>query len=401
MTKKFCVLTIVMLLVAGCAPKTLANSEQSQPQTDPKSGQDRAASTIPQAEAVSRPFVFKVDLDQLHAQKSCDEETGKCRSFSELGLSSEIKIYVRDDAGSVNYDIDCDGDNTFEQTGLTKSTSCKYAQKSGQFRIQMRGEIPGMVLCGDDETEQDYGFSNHLAVISIEQWGDIHWKTMNSFAQNCQNLTIPAKDAPILDEVTDMSAMFMGALHFNQPIGHWDISHATNLARMFTAAFEFNQPLDKWDTSHVTDMSNMFMLCRAFNQPIGNWDVSHVTDMSGLFSEASEFNQPLEKWDVSHVTSMDGMFRGASSFNQPLNTWDVSHVTNMQGMFNRAAAFSQPLDKWDVSAVKYMNAMFWGAKSFGENIDGWNVSAVQNMGGMFQDSGREALPVWFHAESGQ
>ena len=395
MTNAYCPVAIAILLLAGCSSKTTPNSGQIDPQPAAASEQSRDASPESPVQNASRPFEFTVDIDQYLAQTACDEMTDSCRTYREIGRAPEITVYVHEIPGvKADYDIDCDGDGTFEQTGLTKSTTCKY-EKTGQFRIRMRGEIPGVVLCGDDETEQTYGFSNHLAVVSVDAWGDIRWKTMNSFALNCQNLTKLPKDAPILDEVTDMSAMFMGALHFNQPIGHWDMSHATNLARMFTAAFEFNQPLDKWDTSHVTDMSNMFMLCREFNQPIGSWDVSQVTDMSGMFSEAGEFNQPLERWDVSHVTSMDGMFRGASSFNQPLNAWDVSHVTNMQGMFNRASSFNQPLDKWDVSRVIYMNAMFWGAKSFGQNIDVWNVSAVQHMEQMFHDSGREDMPVWY------
>ncbi len=410
-------------LVFGCSPKAPQPAEQAAPEV--QSSPVEQAQEVPKADGAEqpdaeaapakkaeeatepsvkneppnaslRPFRFTVDLEKFYQQKRCNEETGNCKTYEELYPMPEIVIHVQEvPNASIKFDLDCDGDGAYEFTGLTESTVCKYSEKTGKHQISIRGDIPGLVLCGDDEEEPDYGFSNALAVVSVDQWGDIRWKTMREFAANCLNITLPPKEAPNLGEVTDMSSIFQGALHFNQSIEHWDISHVTNLSRAFTAAFAFNQSLAKWNTSNVTDISYMFMLARKFDQPLESWDVSHVTDMAGVFSEAGAFNRPLAKWNVAGVKNMDGMFRGATSFNQSLETWDVSQVRNMDGMFNRAASFNQPLDKWDVSGVRRMNAMFWGATGFKQNIDAWKVSASCDTGNMFRDSGRKDLPKWY------
>jgi surface protein len=76
----------------------------------------------------------------------------------------------------------------------------------------------------------------------------------------------------------------------------------------------------------------------AFNQPLGHWDVSHVVTMSGMFYGAVLFNQPLGQWDVSNVRDMSGMFQGATAFNQPLDRWTaVGSDTNVVGMCREAS----------------------------------------------------------------
>ena len=342
-----------------------------------------------------RPFKFTIDLDQFYEQEECNQETGECLSYKALGRKPEIVIHVEEMPGAaVKYDLDCDGDGLFEQSGLTSHAVCQYQEQHGKHQIGIRGALPGLILCGDDEEELLYGFSHHKALLSIDQWGDIRWKTMHAFAKNCQNIVIP-DEAPDLADVTDMSEMFYGAHQFNQPIEHWNISSVTNLSRMFFGAFAFNQPLQKWNTANVKDISFMFMFCREFNQPLNAWNVSAVETMSGTFSMASVFNQPLDTWNVSRVKTMDGMFRGAGSFNQPLNAWDVSNVTDMEGMFNQATAFNQPLDKWNITGVRKMRAMFWGATAFTQNIDAWKVSAKTETGSMFQNSGYSGYPIWY------
>ena len=404
-------------IVFGCSPKPQTNGDQKSPdasataaqvENDTKTAvaadvqktpdaQDGKPSKAQEKSAEFRPFKFTVDLDEFYQQQMCDEETDVCKSYKELGRAPEIAIHITELAGAAaNYDLDCDGDGVFERTGLSQSTSCKYEVKTGKFQIAIRGELPGIMLCGDSESEPIYGFSNHKAVISVDQWGDMRWKTMHEFAANCLNISLPPAEAPNLSEVTDMSGMFQWASNFNQPVEHWDVSHVTNLSNIFLGDLEFNQPVNAWKTANVTNLSNAFSFCRSFNQPLDKWDVSHVTNMFGMFTEASAFNQPLDKWDVSHVINMDGMFRGASSFNQPLESWKVSNVTNMEGMFNRAAAFNQPLENWDVSNVKRMNAMFWGATSFRQNLSKWAVSASCDTREMFRDSGYKDLPNWLH-----
>ncbi|MFL9844507.1 BspA family leucine-rich repeat surface protein [Flavobacterium rhizosphaerae] len=278
-------------------------------------------------------------------------------------------------------------------------------------------------------------YSGSDKIMTIEQWGDVEWSSMNSAFSNCPNLTITAVDSPDLSQVTDMSYMFAGcsslnqsinnwdvsnvvnmeslfasATEFNQPLNNWNISNVTNIKNIFTQT-AFNQPLDAWDVSNVTTMQNAFAIAMSFNQPLNNWDVSSVTNMDGMFVYASSFNQPLDNWDVSNVTTMsdmfahadvfnqninswdlssltlmDSMFYKAYAFNQPLDSWDVSNVTSMFNVFNYASSFNQPLNSWDVSNVTAMPSMFYQAYSFNQPLDNWDVSNVTNMTGMFRNA---------------
>ena len=52
---------------------------------------------------------------------------------------------------------------------------------------------------------------------------------------------------------------------------------------------DFNEDISRWDVSNVTDMSAMFMGASKFNQDISKWDVSNVTWMKNMFYGVSEF----------------------------------------------------------------------------------------------------------------
>lgn len=277
----------------------------------------------------------------------------------------------------------------------------------GQYRIQITGAFPRIFFNGNGLFNSDYE-----KILSVEQWGNIIWKSMAYAFAGCKNLTVPATDTPNFTEVIDMSAMFAGSINFNQPINHWDVSNITNMSGLFSGAENFNQPIGSWDVSNVTNMSGMFAGATNFNQPIGiwnvgnvanmaymfkdaynfnmqidDWDVKNVTDMSFMFSSEGsnrhKFNQPIGNWNTSMVNNMREMFSNATSFNQPIGSWNVSNVTNMLGMFNIAEAFNQPIGSWNVSNVTNMLGMFAAAKAFNQPIENWDVSQVTTMQYMF------------------
>jgi gliding motility-associated-like protein len=299
---------------------------------------------------------------------------------------------------------------------------------AGIYRVKISGAFP-----------QFWSGEDNLKLLTVEQWGSIAWKSFRFAFHDCQNLTVPATDAPDLSQVTDMSDMFSGATSFNQPINHWDVSHVTDMSSMFGKAENFNQPLNSWNVSNVIDMSGMFsqtpfnqpietwdvssvinmsgmFTISAFNQPIGAWNVSNVKNMKSMFSNGfnqplatwnvsnvvtmafmffgnENFNQPIGVWDVSRVTDMKGMFAGATSFNQPIGLWNVSHVIDMSNMFDVANSFNQPIDDWDVSSVTNMSLMFARTLAFNQPLANWNVSSIQNMKGMFYNARSFDQPI--------
>jgi len=285
----------------------------------------------------------------------------------------------------------------------------KVSNGNGMFR-QIQFGIPNVIM--NDGTILSWtllGSTEKLA--AIEQWGNIHWDTMNTAFVECKNMQLTATDAPDLSGVTDASYMFHNAYQFsgnpsmaswntsavknfksmfgfstnngntqpdffNPPIGSWDTSSAENMSYLFNERKAFNQNLNSWNVSNVTNMSYMFAACNSYNQPMDQWDVSKVKDISYMFHFIANFNQPLSAWNTSSVVNMEHIFHGLMVFNQPLNTWNVSNVTNMNTSFSNTASFNQPLDSWDTRKVTNMMSLFSDSPSFNQSLATWNIKAL-------------------------
>lgn len=269
------------------------------------------------------------------------------------------------------YSIDW-GDGTV--TSELDSTTHTYTA-AGDYTVIISGDPFDFRVNGDADR-----------LLTVEQWGNNPWSTMEDMFNNAVNVQIEATDVPDLSAVTTMEDMFFNATSFNSNINNWDVSNVTNMEAMFSRVEAFNQPLNNWDTSNVTTMKDMFAQAIAFNQTIDAWDVSSVTNMENMFSTAWSFNQPLNNWDVSSVSNMSAMFHGAVVFNQPLNNWDTSSVTNMTSMLSGTWAFNQSIDSWDTSNVTNMSSMFSGTRDFNQPLNSWDTSSVANMNSMFNEA---------------
>ncbi|TMP31316.1 BspA family leucine-rich repeat surface protein [Pseudoalteromonas rubra] len=291
----------------------------------------------------------------------------------ELGSTDEYTIKIGTIGEGYNFQVDW-GDGNID-TNVTSAISHRY-QSAGTYTIKITGDFPRFYF---DETEYDRN-----KIISVEQWGDIRWSSMERAFFNCANLVVNALDAPDLSNVTDLSYMFGYAVSFDQSIEHWDVSNVENMTAMFQGAWNFNQPIGNWNVSNVVNMAYMFNEAYKFNQPLNDWDVSNVKDMLHMFNRASDFNQPIGNWDVSQVYRMSGLFSYAESFNQDIGEWDTSEVFYMSYMFNEASSFNQDIGLWDVSGVAYMNSLFRNATAFDQNLRSWDISNLVDMRSMFQ-----------------
>lgn len=325
------------------------------------------------------------------------------------GTSNDHQITIPTQGTGYDYDVYWeDVDNATINgniTGLTGGTTITFPAP-GIYRVKITGDFPQIYF-------NNY-FANRVGgdkekILTVEQWGDIAWTSMEAAFFGCTNLRVPAIDAPDLSRVTSMFRMFRNATSFNEDIGHWDVSNITDMAGLFAYARAFNQDIGSWNVSKVTDMNNMFFWASAFNQDISGWDVSNVTamnsmfylakafnqdiggwnvgsvaNMSNMFTSADSFQQHIGNWNVGNVTDMSNMFSG-SPFNQDIGSWDVSNVTDMGYMFS-SASFNQDISAWDVSSVENMRYMFYHADNFNQDIGNWDVSGVTNMRGMFSNS---------------
>ena len=293
------------------------------------------------------------------------------------GLSEDNQITIPTFSGEI-YDYTVDwGDGTIESNFIGDATHT-YAN-SGTYQVSISGVFPRIY------------FNNYLdaitdaqKILTVNQWGEIEWKSMENSFLGCKNLDVIATDMPDLSNVTSLASMFAvcTSLQGNVSMNSWNLSNVNSINGMFGSAENFNIYVGDWNVSSVTDMGGMFYDALSFNQDIGNWNVANVTNMSSLFYGATNFNQNIGEWDISNVTNMNNMFDHAISFNQNIGNWDVSNVTEMSSMFTNADAFNGDISGWDVSKVQYMDGMFYGAARFNQNIGNWNVSNVIGMQAM-------------------
>lgn len=209
------------------------------------------------------------------------------------------------------------------QTNLTGDLELTLP-KAGRYRIAISGIFPHFILDGSSSSEE--------RLLSVEQWGNIVWRSMKSTFYGAANMIYNAVDKPNLEFVESLSEMFYGASSFNGDLNNWDVTK-------------------------ITDMSYTFCKASAFNGDLSGWDVSSVQDMWAMFAGASVFQGDLSSWDVSKVLYMEEMFKDAYLFNSNISGWDVAKVVDMTQMFLNAHAFDVDISRWDISRVEYMDNM--------------------------------------------
>ena len=297
--KKLSLLTIVLAslaFVCSCTPKqeppqSTDNVQQADEQkTDDVPQNDISAKTEAAAPATAVPSDTPAEpVPTVAAKPSSDEDIFKYTINTNIATKDNdikilVKIITKNGKDPVRYDLDCEGDGEFEYHGLTGNQKCIYKKNSGKHQIWMRGEIPAISLCFRAKNVQDEIDHSKSAIISIDSWGNIPWKSMQGFATECKALKKIPNDSPDLRQVKSMGLMFGGATSFNQPIEHWDVSNVTNMMLMFTGATSFNQPLEKWNVSNVKDMHRMFFGAKAFSYYPKSWVVPE-NDLEEMFKD--------------------------------------------------------------------------------------------------------------------
>lgn len=207
------------------------------------------------------------------------------------GSSNATSITIPTSGNGYNYDVDWNNDGTWE-TGFTGDATHNYGAP-GTYTIAIRGSFPRIYFNNEGD---------HDKILSIEQWGNNAWTSMNMAFAGCSNVVHRAMDYPNLQDVTDLSGMFDGATALGSGSGN---GH------------------DRGSVAHRS---------AAALGGIGNWNVSTTTDMSSMFRNVTSFDWNLEKWNVSNVTDMTDMFEGVTMstamYDSLLNGWSMLPLQN-------------------------------------------------------------------------
>ena len=128
-----------------------------------------------------------------------------------------------------NYHVDWgDGDTTGPHDSNASHIYTDVGETTRTYTVAITGEFPRIHFNGVGESANK--------IISIDQWGDNMWTSMQGAFWGCTNLRYNATDTPDLFHVGDMSQMFSGANVFNGNIGNWEVGNVGNMQSMFLDA---------------------------------------------------------------------------------------------------------------------------------------------------------------------
>ncbi|MFZ6010985.1 MAG: BspA family leucine-rich repeat surface protein, partial [Bacteroidota bacterium] len=148
-----------------------------------------------------------------------------------------------------NFSVDW-GDGSVDETAYT----AEWIYDNGTYPFHIYSE-PGtytIAISGAFPAQNYFEVIEPDMLQSIEQWGDIEWKSMEFAFLGAFNATNNATDAPNLTNVSNLSYMFSGASSINANFGNWNISTITNMEGMLDntglSVKNYTQTLNSWAT---------------------------------------------------------------------------------------------------------------------------------------------------------
>ena len=172
-------------------------------------------------------------------------EDGFMTTWKTEAVDEDIFIPTLGGSGVTDYDFWIDwGDGSLPEnaTGDAPDFSHTYTT-ADTFTVKITGTFPHFYLNND--------VSIRAKLLSVEQWGNIAWKSMANMFQGASNLTLNTTDKPDLSSVTDMSEMFANATSFNQDISGWNVSSVTDMEDMLSGSglstYHYEELLIAWN----------------------------------------------------------------------------------------------------------------------------------------------------------
>ncbi|MEQ8577846.1 MAG: BspA family leucine-rich repeat surface protein [Balneola sp.] len=271
---------------------------------------------------------FTITVDEV---LSVDPATAFITTWNTTAPGETVTIPTNGD-GVSDYDFTIDwGDGTVEiYSGNEPTVSHTYAS-AGDYVVLIGGTFP---YFAGDETDLS-------GLISIDQWGNIAWESMEDMFYQATNLvTYSATDTPDLSGVSSLRGMFAFTDLSTADLSGWDVSTVTNFFAMFSGVASFDGDLSDWVFSadpyteaNGLNFNGMFNLASSFTGTgLGTWDVSNADSLATMFADATSFDADLSGWDISNVKDMflmaDGTGLSTVNYTSMLTAWSVLSVQN-------------------------------------------------------------------------
>ena len=120
-----------------------------------------------------------------------------------------------------NYTIEW-GDGYIDKNVTGDATHTYNASR--QFDVRISGDFPRIYFNNSGDKAK---------IVSINQWGNIKWSSMENSFYGCINMEGKAIDRPDLSNVDHLDGMFNGAVKFDQDIGMWAVDNVVSAVDMF------------------------------------------------------------------------------------------------------------------------------------------------------------------------
>ena len=117
------------------------------------------------------------------------------------GSSNDDQITIPTTGAGYNYDVDWGDTNS--NTGVTGSITHTYAS-AGTYTVSISGAFPRIYFANGGDK---------LKILSVEQWGDIAWSSMDYAFWGCSNLVVNATDSLIYRVLLAWDLCSMEPLH--------------------------------------------------------------------------------------------------------------------------------------------------------------------------------------------
>lgn len=174
----------------------------------------------------------------------------------------------------------------------------------------------------------------------------------------------------VFRDLITANSLFAENTSFNKPV-NWDLSGLQNqisLEGMFRDATLFDSSINM-DFSKVNSTRGMFKGAISFNQPIDHFNMSNITNINEMFMNAGSFNQNLNSWVFSpDLDSMNDIFNGASNFNGAISNWNVENIKTFRRAWANTNLFNRDISQWCTVSVDQIDDI----KDFDLNASSWS-----------------------------